>query len=166
MTEAICGATENRCSNRQGAIPETSGTSADVGGESELRIDFGRRYRVYHSIADALVVLSCGGDRTASREACAARERWDQFARDLGRRSIPIPGILERTPLHDRIDASNLNRRPRQRVFTVHQRLENLVWCLTAKRTFATQRFNHHSSDSEDVSALINRTAGEDLRRN
>src|SRR5262252_334038 len=85
MTEAICGATENRCSNRQGAIPETSGTSAGVGGESELRIDFSRSYRVYYVIDDTVVVLSCGGDRTACREACAARERWDQFARDLGR---------------------------------------------------------------------------------
>src|SRR5215472_4453515 len=134
MTEAICGATENRCSNRQGAIPETSGTSADVGGESELRIDFGRRYRVYHSIADALVVLSCGGDRTASREACAARERWDQFARDLGRRAIAIPRILGETALHDGIERSNLSRLPGQMIVAVQQRRENFVRRLTVKR--------------------------------
>ena len=85
------------------------GTTVVWVGESELRIDFGRRYRVYCAIDDTVVVLSCGCDRTACFEALAARQRRDQFLRDLARRAITIPRVLGQTMLHDGIERSDLN---------------------------------------------------------
>src|SRR5215470_9236843 len=114
-------AIENRCSNRQGTSPETLGTTVVWVGESELRIDFGRRYRVYCAIDDKVVVLSCGCDRTACFEALAARQRWDQFLRDLARRAITIPRVLRQTALHDTIEGQNFDRLSRQMIVAVQQ---------------------------------------------
>lgn len=114
-------AIERRCSNRQGTSPETLGTTAVWVGESELRIDFGRCYRVYCAIDDTVVVLSCGCDRTACFEALAARQRWDQFLRDLARRAITIPRVLHQTALHDTIEGQNFDRLSRQMIVAVQQ---------------------------------------------
>ena len=62
-----------------------AGDSKSVGeGVSELRLDYGPGYRIYHGqVGDTMVVLLIGGDkRTQTDDIKKAKEYWKEYKQD------------------------------------------------------------------------------------